>query len=66
VEKLTLRVQLRAINVLTAVECNDLVADDIVARCKFGWKNSRDLELVRNELICDPGSGADDSRLRNL
>ena len=64
--ELTLRVQLRAIDILTTMKSNDLVANDVVARCEFGWNDSRDLEIVRDELVCNPGSWADDGGLGDL
>lgn len=63
---LTLGVQLRAIHVLPTMESDDLMANDVVARSKFGGKDSRDLEVVLDERVCNPSSWADDGRLRDL
>jgi hypothetical protein len=42
------------------------MANDVVAWGEFGWQYGRDLELVRDEFICDPSSWAEDSRLGDL
>jgi hypothetical protein len=62
----TLRVQLRTVNVLAAVECDNLMADDIVARRELGWQDGGDLEVVLDERVGDPCSWADDGGLRDL
>jgi hypothetical protein len=42
------------------------MTNDVVARRKFRWKHSRDLELVLDERVGNPGSRADNGRLRDL
>ena len=42
------------------------MTDNVVARSKFGGKDSRDLELVLDERVCNPSSWADDGGLRDL
>ena len=42
------------------------MTDNVVARGKFGGEHSRDLELVLDERVCNPGSWADDGGLRDL
>jgi len=61
-----LGVQLRAIHVLPTVKSNNLMTDNVVARSKFGGKDSGNLELVFDQCVCNPSSWADDSRLRDL
>jgi len=63
---LTLGIQLRAIHVLPTVKSNDLMTDNVVARSKFGRKDSRDLELVFDQCVCNPSSWADDGGLGDL
>ena len=42
------------------------MADDVVAWRKFGREDGRDLEVILDKIICGPGSGSDDSGLRDL
>lgn len=63
-----LHVELGAVVVLTSVESDNLVADDIVTRCELSGNRGRDLETVADESVGDPGTGAraDNRRLRYL
>jgi hypothetical protein len=62
----TLRVQLRTVIVLTAMQGNDLMANDVVSRRELRRQNSRRLEVILNKLVRDPSPRADNGRLRYL
>jgi hypothetical protein len=61
-----LRVQLCTVNVLAAVERNNLVANNVVTGRKLGWQDSGDFEVVLDERVGDPCSWTNDGGLRDL
>ena len=59
----TLRIQLRPVVVLAAVQGDDFVPDDVVAWCEFRRQDGGGDEPVLDEAVGDPGSWGDDGGL---